>query len=281
MTVVSTLNLAGFDYQTYIQSKETFKNKLLEVGVGFDGDIQFPFCFKAFYDFTDELVGTAKISFEGLFAETATFETNFTNVDGCSALLNVNLDVWNIDITDPTKIAAKNDTDRCRRNSQYDPYMACTPDSAVSDRCNQPPNGYPIGDISQQYCFDSGEVEETIAAPRLADYYFKTGYNTWSGLNFDCDYNFYCAKLIPVDCITDELTPINPYLQEKLLALAASKSQKAVASQDLLSLLTLGASDQLLGGLSGTNSTNSVLSQLLENINIFKGGQPPMSGYGR
>jgi len=279
MTVMSTLNFAGFDYQTYIQSKESFKNKLLEVGVGFDGDIQFPFCFKAFYDFNDEFVGTAKISFEGLFAETATFETNFTNIDGCDEPLNVNLDIWNIDITDPTKIAAKNDTDRCRPNSQYDPYMACTPDSAVVDRCNQPPNGYPIGDISRQYCISEGEEVETIPAPRLADYYFQTGYNTWSGLNFSCDNNLYCAKLIPVDCITDELSPINPYLQEKLLALAASKSQKTVASQDLLSLLTLGASDKLLGGLSGTSSTNSLFSQLLENINIFKAGQPSM-GYG-
>lgn len=270
---MSTLNLSGFDYQTYIQSKESFKNQLLEVGVGFDGDLNYPFCFKAFYDFTGEFVGTAKISFEGLFAETANFETDFTDISGCDTYeYNVNLDKWNIDVTDPTKIASKNDSSRCNTQDQYDPYRACTSDSAVISTCQQNPNGVPVGDIGEWYSIATGDVNTTIPAPRLSDYYFETGMNTWSGLNVVCNNgNFYCAKLIPVDCLTDELAPINPHLQEKLLALAAKKSQKTVANQGLLSLLTLGASDQLLSGLSGTMSSNGLFNQLLNNINIFKG----------
>jgi len=107
-------------------------------------------------------------------------------------------------------------------------------------------------------------VTVTRAAPFLKDYYFATSYNIWATANIvdDTDTNISCAKFVPIDCFTDEITPIQPLLEEKLLAISDASSEK----NDFLSLLTLGAFDEWLNDLSGAESTDDLTAAFLEKL---------------
>jgi len=255
-------NFQGFNYTDVITEKNDFKQKLLSVGVGFDGAVNYPICFKAFFD-TADVVGSVKIAYESLFDELVDVTADFTTVPSPTDLYIG--PTWRLNLTDPAKLSASSEEyDQYCDQTIYDPYLACDANSANYDLCTalgRAPVGTPLGNYGDVSYLDGS----TQVAPILMDYYFATSYNTWSSASIFRNREqtpVACAKFVPIDCLTDELMPIKPLLEEKLLAISDASSQK----NDFLSLLTLGAFDEWLNNVSGAQSTDDLTATLLEKL---------------
>jgi len=252
----------GFNYTDVITEKSDFKQQLLSVGVGFDGSINYPICFKAFFN-TPEVDGSIKIAYESLFDQLVDVSTDFTTVPSTTSLYIG--PTWRLNLTDPKKLSAsKAEYDQYCEATIYDPYLACQTNSANEGLCtalNRTPALTNLGNYGPVSTLDGTEQ----VAPILRDYYFATSYNTWTSATVYDDYAgepVSCAKFVPIDCLTDEVMPITPLLEEKLIAISDASSQK----NDFLSLLTLGAFDDVLNNIAGAQSTNDLTATFLEKL---------------
>jgi len=255
----------GFDYTDVITEKVDFKQQLLSVGVGFDGAINYPICFKAFFD-TTEVQGSVKIAYDSIYDQFVDVTSEFSTLPGNGELLYIGTK-WNVNLTDPAKLSASTtEFNQYCSIEIYDPLLACAnntiPPNSLCGLISMSPNGREVGWYGQIDPALIGTTQQV--APALKDYYFATSYNTWATANIRDSANneVSCAKFVPVDCLTDEITPIKPLLEEKLLAISDKSSEK----NDFLSLLTLGAFDEFLNDVSGAQSTDDLTASLLEKL---------------
>merc|ERR1712137_300667 len=89
----------GFNYTDVITEKSDWKQQLLSVGVGFDGRINYPICFKAFFD-TTEVKGTVKLAYDSIYDDGVDVTSAFTTVPTANGeTLNIG-PRWRINLTD-------------------------------------------------------------------------------------------------------------------------------------------------------------------------------------
>jgi len=263
-----------YNYTDVITEKASYKQALLSKGVGFDGSLEYPICFKA--EFGE--IGSLTMEYDNLLSEMATIK-----VEGFSALSSEDLFIgtnWKFDITDPVHpkyVDNASDYAKYCDYYYYDPFLACYGPAGVSgldganvELCNligKASTDRPVGFISG--AFGNGATYEfQTASPLIKDYYFASSYDTWgTAMITESDL---CAKWIPVDCNTGEYMPIKPLLEEKLLAISESSGEKLA----LLSLLTGGASDVVVNTLTGkitdnfsdVSSTNDLTRAIVEKL---------------
>jgi len=269
-------NFAGFNYSDVIELKEDYKNALLATGIGFDGNINYNICFKAIFN-EPEVSGPVLFKVNGLFDTIADLKYNLVQ-DGTFYDMDLKLgSTWNIDLSNPTVHSTTDTLKFCDADVDpttwgvYDPLWNCGPGSAHAAACSlmgRTPNGNNIGDWQTPVTFDY-DIEQTVAAPYISDYYFKTSYDTWTTAlltgrtdSYDPQVPVACAKFYPVNCVSEEILPFTPEIQEKLIQLSAQGTEKSNLLQSLVNTLTLGASQPFFEGLSGSTSTSD-LKQLL------------------
>lgn len=272
-----------YNYTDVITEKLSYKQALLSKGVGFDGSLDYPICFKA--DFGEE-TGSLVLKYDNLFSDIAeltvigTALTTALDTDGFPLLIGGN---WKFDITDPVHPKYANTSEDFNKYCDtyyYDPFLACNMDPYVvnhipfisdnkefCDKISKVTTHRPVGIIPEAVAADGSDTIEVVA-PLIKDYYFATSYNTW-GTAMIPDVTL-CAKWIPFDCVTGEYMPIKPLLEEKLLAISQTSGEKLA----LLSLLTGGASDVVVNTVtgkitdtfSGASSTNDLSSAIIEKL---------------
>merc|ERR1711874_890 len=231
---ISVINLSGFTFQNYITTKQSFKDDLKSIGIGFDGDVNLPICFQATFT-QPQITGDIKLRTEGLFPEIMVVESNFSEI---SYFTKTEITEWFVNSEDPLAVESFYGPTTYPANCPtgvYDPLLSCTADSAHSDLCsslNLAERGTPIGSL-YDVSLSSTQDEAPVF---LQDYHFTSTPNTWSAIRISNGTDVACAKLLPINCVSEELEPINPYLQEKLLTLAALKSQVLAEGWGLKSL---------------------------------------------
>jgi len=274
-------SIAGLTYEDVIQSKSSYKNALLEAGIGFDGHINYNICFDAKFD-TDTRGGSMFFKVNGLYDRIADYDLNILNKDAPSSsdtkFRMIFTKEWNVDVTRPlihsVDTIALADKFAAFDGGAYDPLYACS-GFVNSPVCTDlgPDGSTAIGEF-----FAAGanlgtyNVQATgqMPAPQLRDYYFKTSPNTWaSACVFDESAidNVSCAKFVPVDCTTKQEIAFAPIIEDKILQVAALNTTKSNKIQNLLNVLTLGATGPLFQGLSDAESSSDVKQAMLSLLN--------------
>jgi len=274
-------NFAGFNYADVIELKEDYKNALLATGVGFDGNINYNICFKAIFD-EAEVSGNVLFKVNGLFDTLADVNYNLVQ-DSTFQEMDLKLvSTWNLDLSNPSVHSTTETLKFCGADvaedtwGVYDPLFNCAAGSSHSESCylmNRSPNGNNYGDWFTNVTFDD-DVTGVVAGPLISDYYFKTSYDTWTSAlltgykigDSPVHVPVACAKFYPVNCISEEILPFTPEIQEKLLQLSALGTDKSNGFQSLINTLTLGASQPFFEGLSESTSTNDLKQLLLEKL---------------
>lgn len=264
-----------YNYTDVITEKLSYKQALLSKGVGFDGSLDYPICFKA--DFGE--AGSIVMEYENLLAEMVELKVSgLESLTAADALLIGGN--WKFDITDPVHpkyVDTEAGFNKYCDFFYYDPFLACSAvpvqigtysfssnNEEFCTKINKFTAERPVGQIINAFATASS----LTAAPLIRDYYFAASYNTW-GTAMVPSANL-CAKWIPVDCVSGEYMPIKPLLEEKLLAISQTSGEKLA----LLSLLTGGASDVVVNTLtgkitdtfSGVSSTDDLTSAIIEKL---------------
>jgi len=278
-------SVAGLTYEDVIQSKSAYKNALLEAGIGFDGQINYNICFDAKFN-TESLGGDIFFKVNGLYDRVADYELNIINKaipdDTVTPFKMTFTTEWNIDVTRPLIHSVEgvelSDKFAAFTKGAYDPLYACSTFSVhMSDTMptictNLTPDGSTaIGEFfntdTNTGTFNVPKIGQ-MPAPYLRDYYFKTSPNTWASACVfdDGQYLVGCAKFIPVDCTTKQEIPFTPFIEEKILQVAALSTSKSDEIQNLLNILTLGATGPLFQGLSDSTNTSDIKEAVLSKL---------------
>jgi len=277
-------SIAGFTYEDIIQTKSSYKSALLDAGIGFDGRINYNICFDAKFN-TTNVFGDVFFKVNGLFDRIAEYEVNILNKNNTTVDPDDEFSLyitteWNVDVTNPTVLSVEGELAEkytgLLSSGVYDPLFACTERSThFNSWCNNSPNidgSICIGEYLSEYS-PAGESifneprTGAMPAPQLNQYYFKTSPNTWASMCLKGTQGgnevTACAALLPVDCTTKEEIPFTPLAQTSKLSALSIQNNKKTEVQNLLNILTLGATGPLMENLSNSNTTSDIKNSLL------------------